>query len=363
MDTLTDKMLLCRYGQFVREEHLLPIKVSDFYQEKIEKEIEQIGIGGPLYRSVYPVTEKLDIHTEYETRDYVEEYHHMPVTGANYIIQKYKDRVLFIITEECFSHCQYCFRTYNLTEFKKCNTRETIVEKVSILKNYLLYHPEIKEVILSGGDPLSIGLDNLKFVLSEFENWNIRIHTRAIVYNPFVFSEELVCLFREKNVRLIFHINHPYEICEIVKAKIALLNKYNVRMYAQFPLLRGINDHPEVLIALLELMDNLHIRPISIFITDPIMYGAAYRVSFQRIKKIADTINWNTPSWINSVRFVLDTTWGKVRIENVIKRDGNHIVFFRDGHEIDYYDLDCKLDKPGDVKIMLWKKYYNSGEK
>ena len=80
-------------------------------------------------------------------------------------------------------------------------------------------------------------------------------------------------------------------------------------------------------------------------------------MSFSRIISILDKLNWNTPSWINSVLFALDTTWGKVRRENIIKSEGNHLIFMRDGHEIDYYDLDKEKDIPGDVKIMLWKSY------
>lgn len=357
MELLNDMTLIKRYEQYVQEEHLLPIMVSDFYKKKVIEEITTIGVGGPLYRSVYPVLEKLNVHSEKETRDYVEEYKHMPIPNADYVIQKYKDRVLLIITEICFSHCQYCFRTYNLNEFKRSKQKKTVIEKIRVLKEYLLLHPEITEVILSGGDPLSLDSNTLEYVLNELKGWNIRIHTRAIVYNPYVFSESLVHLLAKPNIRLVFHINHPYEICEIVKSKINLLNEMKVKMYAQFPLLRGINDHEEVLKQLLQLMDELNIRPISIFITDPIAYGAAYRVSFSRIISIMDKLNWNTPSWINSVRFALDTTWGKVRRENIIKSEGNHLIFMRDGHEIDYYDLDKEKDIPGDVKIMLWKSY------
>jgi len=101
--------------------------------------------------------------------------------------------------------------------------------------------------------------------------------------------------------------------------------------------------------------NELYIRPLSIFIPDPISYGAANRVSVERIEKIMDEVNWNTPSWINSTRFVMDTTIGKVRRENIIKREEKCLTFMRDGKTVKYYDLDDGIDVSTDINILLWK--------
>ena len=358
IDEMIDKELLKKYEELVYKDNLLPIKVSDFYKKKIVEEINVIGKGGPLYRSVIPTIEKINIKTSIETRDYVEEEKHNPVQNCDYIIQKYNDRLVFIITDICFSHCQYCFRTYNLSKFQQSNLKTTISNKISVLKKYLKSNQNIKEVIFSGGDPLSIGYENMKYALEELKEWNIRIHTRAIVYEPSVFTKKMIKLFKDNNVRLVFHINHPYEIDEIVESKIKEIRDNNIRMYSQFPLLRGINDNSEVLIKLLTKMDELNIRPLSIFIPDPISYGAVNRVSVNRIEKIIDEVNWNTPSWINSVRFVMDTTIGKVRRENIIKRNGKRITFMREGKTVDYYDLDDGIDVPTPIDKLLWKEYH-----
>ena len=128
-------------------------------------------------------------------------------------------------------------------------------------------------------------------------------------------------------------------------------------MYAQFPLLRGINDNSEVLIKLLTKMDELYIRPLSIFIPDPISYSAIFRISCKRIIEIMNDVNWKTPSWINSVRFVMDTTIGKVRRENIIEWNDNCIIFSRDGKKVKYFDLDDNIDVSSDLKKLLWKEY------
>lgn len=180
-EKIIDKDLYEKYQQLVVSDNLLPIKISSFYMKKVAEEIAAIGIGGPLYRSVIPVKDKIELKTSVETRDYVEEDKHNPVENCDYIIQKYENRLVFIITDVCFAHCQYCFRTYNLSKFQQSNLKETIKNKILVLKNYLKVNPKIKEVIFSGGDPLSIGYDNMKFALNELKKFDIRIHTRSIV--------------------------------------------------------------------------------------------------------------------------------------------------------------------------------------
>lgn len=102
-------------------------------------------------------------------------------------------------------------------------------------------------------------------------------------------------------------------------------------------------------------MDELNIRPLSIFIADPIAYSAVFRISLKRIIEIINEVNWTSPSWINSVRFTMDTTIGKVRIENIIEWKEKHIVFSREGKKVDYYDLDDGIDEPTPLEKLLWK--------
>ena len=81
MNNLIDKNLLEKYNDLVKNDSLLPIKLTDFYKKKVIEEVEKIGIGGPLYKSVIPTMEKLTLKTSIETRDYVEEEKHMPVAS------------------------------------------------------------------------------------------------------------------------------------------------------------------------------------------------------------------------------------------------------------------------------------------
>jgi insertion element IS1 protein InsB len=87
--------------------------------------------------------------------------------------------------------------------------------------------------------------------------------------------------------------------------------------YSQFPILRGINDHPAVLTKLLRALDELDARPINLLIPDPISYLASFRVSLDRLLGLMDNLYWTTSFWTNGVRLVLDTPIGKVRREDI----------------------------------------------
>jgi len=347
---MDERQVFKKHLELVKTESLLPIKVSEFYNKKVENEVKHIGIGGPLYRSVYPVSEIFDVYAGEKNRDFADE---QAYTIDNFIIKRYPTEVLVLITERCFSHCQYCFRSLNITTIKKDNP----MDKIEVLYDYLIKNPQIKEVIFSGGDPMVLKLEEWKAILKKFSKWDIRIHTRSIVYDPTVFSEDIIKLFSKYNVRLVFHINHPYEICKTVKDKINLLRNYKIRMYAQFPLLRGINDNIEVLKKLLYMLDELSIRTLSFFIVDAIKYSSAYRISFDRIEKILNELNWTTPSWVNSTRLIMHTSIGKVRREDIVCRKRNVIIFHRDDKKVKYIDFPKKLDIPGDIKKLLWKDY------
>ena len=104
---IIDTELQERYQKLVETDNLLPIKISDFYMKKIIEEIATVGKSGPLYRSVIPVKDKIEIKTSMETRDYVEENKHNPVPNCDYIIQKYNNRLVLLIVNIVLEHTIY----------------------------------------------------------------------------------------------------------------------------------------------------------------------------------------------------------------------------------------------------------------
>jgi KamA family protein len=349
------------FSSLAIEKHLLAVKVTPFFQQKINEEVAALAHHeGPLHRMAYPSQERLFVTDGKEVPDFVEDKSNMPVNAR--IIHKYPDRILFLATDNCAGHCQYCFRQDLLSD-KRGNGLST-QEDLAQLITYLKEHPEVSEVILSGGDPLTLPLAKLRnlleALLAEPQLNSIRIHSKMLTYAPHVFQQEakLQALAYPK-IRLVFHITHPYEICTVVEETLKKIQSYGIKCYNQFPILRNINDHPLLLKKFLVRLDELNIRNLSIFLPEPVLHSTAYRIRLSRLFTIMDEVQWTSPSWVNSTRFALDSPVGKVRRENLVDYDSqkNEAIFVRGKESVVYPDLPKTLDIPGKIELLLWKDY------
>ncbi|MBF0197649.1 MAG: 4Fe-4S cluster-binding domain-containing protein [Planctomycetes bacterium] len=359
--------LLDKYDTFRRDKRLLPVKCSSFYENKILEEEAQLGHkDGPLNRIIYPSQEKIDLKPAHEVDDFVEDRKNMPDQEHMDFIHKYSNRILYMPQSHCFAHCMYCFRQ-DILEEKKGSSNSDMPNKyhrtnsITRLIHYIQSHPEITELILSGGDPLMLPaaeLDHIFQMISEQTHIkDFRLHTRALVFSPRSFSDKHIGVLSHYQVRLVHHIVHPYELCSVNKQVIDQLNHHGIRSYNHFPLLRKINDHTEVLIRLLSDLDDLHIRNLSIYFPDPVHYSSAYRISFRRLFELVNEFNKTTPSWINATRFCQDTIHGKVRIEDLVHYtpEQGYALFNRQGVPIKVPDHPLEWDEPGELSTILWK--------
>ena len=215
-------------------------------------------------------------------------------------------------------------------------------------------------MILSGGDPMVLPTAALARVLRPLaanpQVARLRIHTKTIAYAPAVYDDaDELALLAECGVRLVFHLAHPYELCDVVTRAIGRTRAAGIRCYNQFPLLRRINDDAGLLARHLETLDELEVRNLSVFVPEPIVGSAPFRLSWDRFESLVDALVRTTPSWIDATRFVLDTPVGKVRREDLAERDraAGTLVFERDGRRIAYPDFPAHLDEPGDPEVML----------
>jgi len=349
-----------QYKKIQKKHGLLPIKVTPFYLKKITEEVNALGHrNGPLSRMIFPNMDKINLHVWNEHKDRVDDRKNMIKGLEGIAVRKYDERILLLVTDSCFSNCQYCFRQDILAhDVVRWFSEKTL----STLIGYINNNETISEIIFSWWDPMSLGVDALDQILTKIQNntkiKNFRIHTRSIIYSPEIFTPKTIIVLAKYNVRLVFHISHPYEICEIVRKKILSLSKAWIRLYNQFPLLRGINDHYLVLIKHLELLDELGIRNLSVFIPDPVKFSASYRIPLKRIKETIKQVNRNSPSRINSTRFLMDSNIWKLRMEDMVSYDKTNLVgtFMRGWLEMKYNDFPEKLDIPGDIETLLWKR-------
>jgi KamA family protein len=361
MVQLREDDIFQEFEKLAKQEGLMSVKVTPHYRRLVEEEIVALqGAFGPLYRVAYPTRELIGVRAPDEVRDFVQDQDNMPPDLEDVAIRKYKDRLLVLITDRCAGHCMYCFRQDVLVG-QHVRTLPAFVTRVSKVVHYLQSHPEVREVILSGGDPLCVPFgrleDFLRSIREETSVNDIRVHTRNVVYAPEVFTERVCDLLGSYDVRLVLHVVHPYELGVAARRAIGRAQSHGVRCYCQFPVLRGINDHPRVLEQLLYELDDMRVRPLTLFIADPINYSAAFRVSLTRLFSIVDDLNWHTPAWINAVRLVLDTPVGKVRREDIVRwdKDRGLVTFERDGKPVVYPDLPEELDVPGDIATLLWR--------
>ncbi len=186
------------------------------------------------------------------------------------IIHRYSDRCLFLVTDFCNVYCRYCTR-------KHFTGQEQVFPKASEYEEALSYIKKTKslrEVILSGGDPLTLSDSKLEKVLSDLRQIEhieiIRIGSRMPVVNPFRITAELVGLLKKyKPVYLMTHFNHPDEITIEAAKCLELLVDNGVPVYNQMVLLNGINNNAAIVQALSRRLLYLRVRPYYMFQCDP----------------------------------------------------------------------------------------------
>jgi lysine 2,3-aminomutase len=218
---------------------------------------------------------------------------------------KYDNKALFRISNVCFSHCNYCFEVARVLdkESKKICSNDNLWQK-SI--DYIKNHPEIEEIIISGGEPLVLSNETLEKRLKSIREIStvksLRIHTRAFTFNPYRLDKEIINSFKKYNVtELGIHISHPTEITEDFKE---ILDKFDKCGYgsilkmAQIPLIKGVNDDPEVLHELfMNLYSDCKIKPYYLLHNMPLTPGASeYRTSVKKGVELMNTMKRRIPN-------------------------------------------------------------------
>jgi lysine 2,3-aminomutase len=183
-----------------------------------------------------------------------------PVEG---IVHRYPDRVLLKIVDACAVYCRFCFRREMVGPGRGGLSPAALATAL----DYIRGHPQIWEVVLSGGDPLILSARRLSDIVTRLAAVAhvkvIRVHTRVPVVAPERISAALIRALRvpEKATFVVLHVNHPRELSEKARAACARLVDAGVPMLAQSVLLRGVNDDVETLGALLRALVECRIKP------------------------------------------------------------------------------------------------------
>lgn len=196
-----------------------------------------------------------------------------------YLVHQYENRVLLITTGKCLSYCRYCFRR-GLTARSQDFIGE---EELKTVIGYIKKNPSITEILVSGGDPLSGGFKKLETVLAGLrtikDDLLIRLCTRAPIFAPELFTEELLDLLKKtKPLWLIPHINHTAELGKEQKRALNACIEAGIPIQSQTVLLKGINDNENTLIKLFHSLACMGIKPGYLFQLDPAAGTSHFRV-------------------------------------------------------------------------------------
>ncbi|MGR8929276.1 MAG: EF-P beta-lysylation protein EpmB [Gammaproteobacteria bacterium] len=268
-----------------------PLRVPRGFAERMQKG----NPNDPLLLQVLPLQKELQIHPGY-TDDPVGDLNAVAETG---VIHKYHGRVLLVTTGACAVHCRYCFRRHF-----PYGELQLSVQKIEKALGYISAHADIKEVILSGGDPLLLGdhkLFNLLQQLAKIQHvQRIRIHSRIPVVLPSRMTEHLLQTVtnQPQKIILVLHANHPAELNEEVRQACQRIRKHEITLLNQSVLLKGINDNSEVLLQLSERLFDLGVLPYYLHCLDRAAGVAHFEVLEHEAKRLLQALQEKLPGYL-----------------------------------------------------------------
>ncbi|SCW68436.1 L-lysine 2,3-aminomutase [Paenibacillus tianmuensis] len=290
---------------------------------------------------------------------------------TNYVVpgcqHKYRTTALLLVSEVCGAYCRYCFR--------KRLFRNDVKEAMSDVEEgiaYIARHPEINNVLLTGGDSLILSTARLGNILSKLRAIEhvkiIRLGSKLPVFNPMRIYEdeallELIRTFSsaDKRIYVMAHINHPREITEEAKRGFEALHQAGAIVVNQTPVLKGINDDPAVLGELLDKLSWAGVTPYYFFVNRPVAGNSEFVLPLKRVYAIVEQAKALTSGLGKRVRLSMSHTSGKIEIL-AIENDKAYLKYHqsRDGEYSKFMMLDCPEeaawfdDLPGNERF--WHK-------
>src|SRR5258705_11154211 len=239
-------------------------KVAARYALAVTREIAALidpdDPGDPIARQFIPSAEELTAAPG-ENADPIADDAHSPIAG---IVHRYPDRVLFKLVYVCAVYCRFCFRREMVGPGKATALSPAAYDSAL---DYIRAHPEVWEVILTGGDPLMLSPRRLGDIMADLAAIDhvkiIRIHTRVPVADPARITGEMVAALRAEGATtwVALHANHARELTDKARAACADIIDAGIPMVSQSVLLRGVNDNAAALEALMRAFVECRIKP------------------------------------------------------------------------------------------------------
>jgi len=315
--------------------------------------MDPINPNCPIRRQAIPRIEECHL-SKNEMVDPLGEDKHSPVPG---LVHRYPDRVLLLVTDQCAVYCRYCTRRRLVGSNERSITQGNFEEVLKYLKS----HRKVRDVLLSGGDPLLLENERLEEILSRLRALPhielLRIGTRVPVTLPQRITGGLIRMLRKYHPLMIsIHFTHPKEITEAVRRACNELADGGIPLGSQTVLLKGINDKPAIMKKLVQELLKIRVRPYYIYQCDLAMGTEHFRTSVATGIQIMEKLRGHTTGYAVPT-YVVDAPGGGGKIplqpDYVVSKGRGKIVL---------RNYEGKLFDYSEPNIIEFKKTRSTGE-
>ena len=261
----------------------------------------------PILEKIIKPTKKEEKWNAQQMKDPLGEEKHSPYPN---LIHRYPDRVLILMTDHCGVYCRYCTRK------RFTGKKQSFISKQDYqpILSYIKKNNGIREVILSGGDPLTLSDSLLQKTLTDLRSIEhieiIRVASRMPVVCPMRLTPDLIKIFKAHQPLFIMtHFNHPAELSKEVQSSLKKVADSGILMFNQTVLLNGVNNHPAIIQALMRRLLYLRVKPYYMFQCDPSEGSDHFRTSIQNSKWIQKEL-WGRFSGLALPNLSLDIPGG-----------------------------------------------------
>lgn len=286
------------------------IRVNEYYMSLIDWD----DPDDPIRRIVIPEIGELK---EWGHLDASNEHAYTKVPGLEH---KYEYTALLLVNHICGGYCRFCFRKRIFMD-----ENEEVVTDVQPGIEYIRNHKKITNVLLTGGDPLLLSTKRLEKIISQLREIDhvqiIRIGSKMPAFNPFriLNDPKLLALFDrystfDKKIYIMTHFNHPRELTDYALQALHLLQKAGVTTANQTPLIRGVNDDPDVLSELFRKLSFIGVPPYYVFQCRPTLGNFSYSIRLEKAYKIFEQARMRTSGLGKRARFVMSHHSGKIEV-------------------------------------------------
>lgn len=301
----------------------LPLAITPYYAALLDRN----NPLQPLRRCVVPVTGEY-LHCPEEAADPLGEENDSPVPG---LVHRYPDRVLFLVTDFCSTYCRYCTRSRMVGHGSGFSAGMSRWEEALA---YIGGTPTVRDVLLSGGDPLTLADESLQWLLSRLRRIKhvefVRIGTKAPVVLPQRITPTLTRMLKKFHpLWMSIHFSHPEELTPEVSQACERLADAGIPLGSQTVLLAGINDCIETMKALVHGLLKIRVKPYYLYQCDPILGSAHFRTPVEKGLEMIRGLRGHTTGYAVPT-YVIDAPGGGGKIpllpDYVAGREGEDLL-------------------------------------